>query len=339
LSFHFRSFAFSSLLFMMLTSSVSAQSTDLFYAGKTLQMIIGVSPGGGYDTWGRLVARHIVKKLPGQPNAVAQNMPGGGSIAAGNYIYSVAPRDGTVLGIVNRDAPMAPMTGSAAARFVAARFSWIGTPTVETNVCVSSPSARVRTIDDLRTQEIVMGAGGHGSGSYNYPKAIAALLGFKIKLISGFPGSTDVFLAMERGEVDGMCESLDTFEAKKPKAIANRQLNVLFQGGMEPSSALQGAPYIRDYARNEEERQAIWLLYAGQGLGRPIIAPPDLPASRLEMLRTAFDETMKDADFLAEAKKMNLEVDPRSGRQLETLVKELYSAPRELIEKVAELVR
>ena len=330
---------YSAFLSLLLTTHSHAQSEEQFYSGKTLQMIIGVSPGGGYDTWGRIVARHIVKKIPGQPNAVPQNMPGAGSITAGNYIYSAAPKDGSVLGILNRDAPLAPMTGSAAARFDATKFSWIGTPTVETNVCVLSRNSKIRTVEELKTHELILGAVGPGSGSYNYPKAVAALLGLKIKIISGFPGSTDVFLALERGEVDGMCESLDSVESKKPGAIANKQLHVLFQGGMEPSAELPGVPFIRDFARNEEERQAIRLLYAGQGLGRPFIGPPDLPVERLKALRTAFDETMKDPDFLAEAKKLRLDVDPRSGLQLEDLVKELYSAPKELVRKLGELVR
>jgi len=316
-----------------------AQSEPDFYAGKNLQVIIGVSAGGGYDTWGRIVARHIVRKLPGNPTAVPQNMPGAGSITAGNHIFTAAARDGTVIGILNRDAPLAPLTGSAAARFDATRFSWIGTPTVETNVCFVSNKAAARNIEDIRKREVIMGAVGPGSGSYNYPKALAGLLDLKIKLISGFPGSTDVLLAMERGEVDGMCESLDSVESRKPGAIKARQLHVLFQGGMEPSPELPGVPFIRDFARNEEERQAIKLLYAGQGLGRPFIAPPDLPAGRLATLRKAFDETMKDAEFLAEAKKLRLDVEPRTGAELEALVKELYSAPKELMRRLSDLVR
>ena len=324
---------------LLLTTHSSAQSEEQFFAGKNLQMIIGVSPGGGYDTWGRIVARYIVKKIPGQPTAIPQNMPGAGSITAGNYIYTAAPKDGTVLGILNRDAPLAPMTGSAAARFDATKFSWIGTPTVETNVCVLSGNSKIRTVEELKTKELILGAVGPGSGSYNYPKAVAGLLGFKIKLISGFPGSTDVFLAVERGEVDGMCESLDSVESRKPGAIASKKLHVLFQGGMEPSAELPGVPFIQDFARNDEERKALRLLYAGQGLGRPFIGPPDLQAARLKTLRLAFDETMKDPDFLAEAKKLRLDVDPRTGAQLEELVKELYSAPKELIQKIGELVR
>jgi len=316
-----------------------AQSEPDFYAGKNLQVVIGVSAGGGYDTWGRLVARHIVRKLPGNPTAVPQNMPGAGSITAGNHIFNAAARDGTVIGILNRDAPLAPLTGSAAARFDATRFSWIGTPTVETNVCFVSNKASVRSIEDISKREVILGAVGPGSGSYNYPKALAGLLDLKIKLISGFPGSTDVLLAMERGEVDGMCESLDSVESRKPGAIKAKQLHVLFQGGMEPSPELPGVPFIRDFARNEEERQAIKLLYAGQGLGRPFIAPPDLVTGRLATLRKAFDETMKDAEFLAEAKKLRLDVEPRTGAELEALVKELYSAPKELMRRLSDLVR
>ena len=316
-----------------------AQSEPDFYAGKNLQVVIGVSAGGGYDTWGRIVARHIVRKLPGNPTAVPQNMPGAGSITAGNHIFNAAARDGTVIGILNRDAPLAPLTGSAAARFDATRFSWIGTPTVETNVCFVSSKASVRSIEDISKREVILGAVGPGSGSYNYPKALAGLLDLKIKLISGFPGSTDVLLAMERGEVDGMCESLDSVESRKPGAIKAKQLHVLFQGGMEPSPELPGVPFIRDFARNEEERQAIKLLYAGQGLGRPFIAPPDLVTGRLAILRKAFDETMKDAEFLAEAKKLRLDVEPRTGAELEVLVKELYAAPKELMRRLSDLVR
>ncbi len=316
-----------------------AQSEPDFYAGKNLQVVIGVSAGGGYDTWGRLVARHIVRKLPGNPTAVPQNMPGAGSITAGNHLFNAAARDGTVIGILNRDAPLAPLTGSAAARFDATRFSWIGTPTVETNVCFVSAKASARSIEDIRKREVILGAVGPGSGSYNYPKALAGLLDLKIKLISGFPGSTDVLLAMERGEVDGMCESLDSVESRKPGAIKAKQLHVLFQGGMEPSPELPGVPFIRDFARNEEERQAIKLLYAGQGLGRPFIAPPDLVTGRLAILRKAFDETMKDAEFLAEAKKLRLDVEPRTGAELEALVKELYGAPKELMRRLSDLVR
>ena len=314
-----------------------AQSEPDFYAGKNLQVVIGVSAGGGYDTWGRIVARHIVRKLPGNPTAVPQNMPGAGSITAGNHIFNAAARDGTVIGILNRDAPLAPLTGSAAARFDATRFSWIGTPTVETNVCFVSSKASVRSIEDISKREVILGAVGPGSGSYNYPKALAGLLDLKIKLISGFPGSTDVLLAMERGEVDGMCESLDSVESRKPGAIKAKQLHVLFQGGMEPSPELPGVPFIRDFARTEEERQAIKLLYAGQGLGRPFIAPPGIPAERLAILRKAFVATLEDAEFRADAAKRNMEIQIVTGEEIAAVVARAYASTPDIVARVRRM--
>ena len=329
---------FSSVLCTAGTTALS-QTSEPAFAGKTLQMIIGVGPGGGYDTWGRIVARYIGAKLPGQPSVVPRNMPGAGSIVAANYIYSTAPKDGTVLGILNRDAPLAQLTGSGSARYDATKFSWLGTPTMETNVCISSSRAKVKHIDQLRDMEIVLGGVGPGSGSYNYPKALSGLLDLKIKLISGFPGSNEVFLAMDRGEVDGMCESLDGVESKRPGAIKNKDLNVVFQGGLERSRELSGAPFIMDYARNDDERQVLTLLYAGQGLGRPFIAPPVLQEGRLTMLRQAFDATMIDAEFNAEAKKLRLDVDPRSGSELEELVRKIYAAPKHLVQRLSDVLK
>lgn len=328
-----------SIAMSALATTAVAQSADSEFTGKTLQMIIGVGPGGGYDTWGRLVARHMGAKLPGQPSIVPRNMPGAGSIVAGNYIYATAPKDGTVLGILNRDAPLAQLTGSGSARFDATKFSWIGTPTLETNVCISSSRSKVKSIEQLRDSEIILGAVGPGSGSYNYPKALSGLLGLKIKLISGFPGSNEVFLAMDRGEVDGMCESLDGVESKRPGAIKSSTLNVVFQGGLEPSRELPGVPFIMNYARNDEERQVLTLLYAGQGLGRPFIAPPDLERRTLNLLRTAFVSTMSDNGFRSEASKLGLEIDPRSGAELEALVRKLYASPKELIQRLSAILK
>src|SRR6476620_2020754 len=186
-------------------------------AGNTVQMIIGIGVGGGYDVWGRLVARHIGKHLPGNPLIVPRNMPGGGSINATNYIYNAAPKDGTVIGIITRDAILAPLIGVAGARFDSNRVSWVGSPTSETNVCIAYKRAqmKVKSIDDLFEHELIMGATGVGSGSYAYPSALKVLLGMKFKIVAGFPSSSDVFLAMERGEVDGICESLDSIIGKR----------------------------------------------------------------------------------------------------------------------------
>ena len=308
-------------------------------AGKNVTMIIGFGPGGGYDAWGRVVARHLGKNLPGSPNVVPQNMPGGGSFNAANHIYTIAPKDGTVLGIIARDAALGPLTGASGARFDPLKITWLGTPTLETNVCISMARAKVKTFKDLTESELIIGNTGAGTGTYSYPKALNGIFGTKFKLISGFPSSTDVFLAMERNEVDGICESLDSVIGKRPDWIASKKVNVLFYGGAKPTIDLHGAPFIVDQARNPEERQALEFLYAGQGIGRPFVAPPGLPADRLKMLRDAFSATMKDKDFVADATKQKLDVEPEDGEHLEALIRKVYATPKAVVDRVGELIK
>jgi tripartite-type tricarboxylate transporter receptor subunit TctC len=315
----------------------AAQAPSL--AGKTVIMLIGFGPGGGYDAWGRVVARHLGKHLPGNPTVVPQNMPGGGSLNAANHIYAVAPKDGSMLGIIARDAALAPLTGQSGARFDPLKITWVGTPTTETNVCISTDKAKVKTFEDLLKQELIIGNTGVGTGTYSYPKALNGLLGTKFKLISGFPSSSDVFLAMERGEVDGICESLDSVIGKRPDWIASKKVNVLFQAGIEPNPTIKGVPYILDLARTAEQKQAIEFLYAGQGIGRPFVAPPALPADRLKMLREAFDATMKDPDFRADAKKQTLDVEPEDGDHLAALIGKIYATPKPIVDKIGELIK
>jgi len=310
-----------------------------FRDGKSLTMLIGFGPGGGYDRWGRTVARHIGKHLPGKPNAISQNMPGAGSFNAANNIFSIAPKDGTVMGIIARDAPLGPLTGQTGARFDPLKISWIGTPTVETNVCIARAQADVKTVADLQTKELILGETGAGTGTRSYPKALSSILGMKFKLIAGFPSSSDVFLAMERGEVDGICESLDSVHGKKPDWIPKRVVNVLFQGGDGINHEIKDVPHILQFAKTDQERAEITFLYAGQGIGRPFVAPPDMPAERLKMLRDAFNATMKDAEFVAEVQKQSLDLDPRTGEQLEKLIREIYATPKPIVDKIGELIK
>jgi tripartite-type tricarboxylate transporter receptor subunit TctC len=307
-------------------------------AGKTFRMIIGFGVGGGYDLWARAVAQHMGKHLPGNPTLIPQNMPAGGSLAAANFLYEAAPKDGTVLGLIGRDAPLAPITGASGARFDPTRMSWLGTPTKETNICIAYHTAAVKTVQDLYDKELLMGDVGPGSGTRAYPKALAALLGMKFKLVSGYPSSADIFLAMERGEVQGICESLDSVRSRRPDWIATKQVSVLFQGAPEPSPELKGVPLVRDLARNDEERQAIDFLYAGQGIGRPFAAPPNLPSDVLKVLRDAFDATMRDPEFIADVKKQKFDLDPENGETLAGLINKIYATPKPIVEKVTALV-
>jgi len=324
---------------LALAGPACAQSSADVFAGKSLTMIIGFGPGGGYDLWGRAVARHIGKHLPGKPNVVPQNMPGAGSFNATNHIYSVAPKDGSVMGIIARDAPLGPLTGATGARFEATKISWIGSPTTETNVCIASRTAKVKNVKDLYEHELIVGDTGVGTGTHAYPKALNGLLGMKFKLIAGFPSSSDVFLAIERGEVDGICESLDSVTGKRPDWISTGRVVILFQGGAEPNHELKNVPFVVDLGRNAQEKQAIEFLYAGQGIGRPFVAPPDLPADRLRMLREAFDKTMKDPEFLEDTKKQKLDVDPVGGPQLEALIKKIYATPQDVVDKIGALIK
>jgi tripartite-type tricarboxylate transporter receptor subunit TctC len=308
-------------------------------AGKSVQMIIGFGPGGGYDLWARTLGRHIGKHLPGNPNVVPQNMPGAGSFTAASYIFNIAPKDGSALGIIARDAALGPLTGASGARFDPTRLSWIGTPTKETNVCIAFHTAQVKSVQDLYDKQLILGDTGPGTGTRSYPKALNELLGMKFKLVGGFPASSDVFLAMERGEVDGICESLDSIKIRRPDWIPSGKVAILFQGGAEPNPELKDVPFVRDLARTPEQKQAIEFLYAGQGIGRPFVAPPDLPAERLKMLRDAFNATMKDADFIAETKKSKLELEPEDGEHLAALIAKIYATPKPIVDKIANLIK
>ena len=308
-------------------------------AGKSVQMIIGFGPGGGYDLWGRTLGRHIGKHLPGHPNVVPQNMPGAGSYTAASYIFNIAPKDGSVLGIIARDAALGPLTGASGARFDPTRLSWIGTPTKETNVCIVFHTAPVKSVQDLYEKQLILGDTGPGTGTRSYPKVLNDVLGMKFKLVGGFPSSAEVFLAMERGEVDGICESLDSIKNRRPDWIPTRKIAILFQGGAEPNPELQGVPFVLDLARTDEQKKTIEFLYAGQGIGRPFVAPPDLPAERLKMLRDAFNATMKDADFIAETKKSKLELEPEDGEHLAALIAKIYATPKPIVDKIANLIK
>jgi tripartite-type tricarboxylate transporter receptor subunit TctC len=308
-------------------------------AGKSVQMIIGFGPGGGYDLWGRTVGRHIGRHLPGNPTVVPQNMPGAGSYVAASYIFNIAPKDGTVLGIIARDAALGPLSGAAGARFDPTKLSWIGTPTKETNVCIAYHTAQVKSARDLFEKQLIVGDTGPGTGTRSYPKVLNELIGMKFKLVGGFPASSDVFLAMERGEVEGICESFDSIKVRRPDWIATKKISILFQGGAAPNPELKDVPFVLDFARTPVEKQALEFLYAGQGIGRPFVAPPELPAERLKMLRDAFNATMADTEFRADAAKSKLELEPEDGEHLAALIAKIYATPKPIVDRITGLIK
>jgi tripartite-type tricarboxylate transporter receptor subunit TctC len=317
----------------------AAQSSTGYYVGKTVKMIIGLGTGGGYDLWARTLARHIGKHLPGNPTVISQNMEGAGSFRAANYMYSQAPKDGTAMALIARDASLGPITGNPGAQFDPRKFSWLGTTTTETNVCIAHKTAVVKSLQDLVEKELMVGDNGAGTGTGTYPKALNALLGLKFKIIRGYASSADVVLAMERGEVEGYCESLESVIGKRPDWISSGTVNVLFQGGVRPSPELKGVPFINDLAKNAEDRTAVEFLYAGQGIGRPFFAPPDVAPGVLRMMRDAFNATMKDPEFVAEVKQRKLTLEPENGEYMEQLINRIYATPKPIVEKVANLIK
>ncbi len=323
---------------LCLPSAATAQpAPDL--TGRQVVVIIGFGVGSGYDTWGRHVARHIGRHLPGKPTVVPQNMPGAGSFVAINHIYAVAPKDGTVIAAVARDAPLGPLMGAPGARFDATKLTWVGTPTTETNVCLTTQKAKVQSFEDLLKQELILGDTGPGTGTYVYPKALNGLLGTKFRLITGFHASSDVFLAIERGEVEGICESLDSALARRPEWVKDGRIKFIFQGGATPSPKIPGVPHIRDFAKQERHKVAIDFLYAGQGIGRPFIAPPGLAPERVKMLRDAFDATMKDPEFMADVGRSKLELLPVGGDELARRIDRIYATPKDVVDEIGNLIK
>jgi tripartite-type tricarboxylate transporter receptor subunit TctC len=319
-------------------SALQAQPVEPF-TNKNMQLLIGFGTGGGYDMWGRLVARHIGRNLAGKPTIVPQNMPGAGSFVATSHIYNAAPKDGTVFGIIARDAALGPLLGAPGARYDATKLSWLGTPAKETNVCIAYNTKKVKTAEDLFTNELILGDTGPGTGTRQFPRALAQVLGMKFRNVSGFPSSADVFLALERGEVDGFCESLDSIKSRRPDWIPQKKVAVLFQGGVEKNPELKDVPIIIDFAKTEEQKRIIEFLYSGQGIGRPFVAPPNMPPERLKTLRNAFAATMKDPDFVADVKNSKFELDPEDGDHLQSLIEKIYATPKAIVDKVGELVK
>ncbi len=332
------SFLAAALAATFAAASAGAQPADLL-AGKTVTLIIGFGTGGGYDLWGRTVARHIAKHLPGNPTVVPQNMPGAGSYVAAIHLYAAAPKDGTMFGIIARDAALGPLSNAPGARFDPIKMSWLGSPTREHNVCIANSSAKVKTVNDLRDKELILGDTGPGTGTRSYPKVLNDVFGYKFKLVSGFRSSSDVFLAMERGEVEGICESLDSINQRKPDWIPKKVVNVLLQAGTDSRPELNGVPNVLSLARNGEEKQLLEYLYAGQDIGRPFVAPPDLPPDRLTMLRGAFAATMQDPEFVTEVLRSKLELDPINGEDLAKLIAKIYATPKPIIERVSNLIK
>jgi len=309
-----------------------AQPVADFYRGKTIQMLIGYTVGGGYDLNARVLARHMGKHIPGNPNIVAQNMAGAGSLRLANFLYNVAPKDGTAIGIVGRGMAMEPLIGGSATQYDARRYTWIGSVSDQVSLCATWHTSKVKSWNDMLKTDFTVGGEGSGSDPDMFATMIRSIFGVKVRLVSGYPGGNEINLAMERGEVDGRCGwSWSSIKITKPDWLKTKRINLALQMALHKNSELNDVPLVMDFARDERDRQILKLVLSRQEMGWPFTAPPDLPRERADALRAAFDATMKDPDYLAEANQRRLDVNPMTGAAIETLIGELYATPPDVI--------
>jgi tripartite-type tricarboxylate transporter receptor subunit TctC len=310
----------------------SADAVADFYSGKTITVMIGYSAGGGYDTYARTVARHMGKHIPGNPNLIAKNRPGAGSMKLANELYNTLPKDGTTIGIIGRGLLMEPLFGTEQAKFDPGEFNWLGSANNEVSVCVSWHTSPVETVEDMMTKTLIVGGTGPGADTDTFPKVLNNVIGTKLKLITGYPGGNDILLAMERGEVDGRCGySWSSAKSRKADWLKEGKMRVLVQMSTAKHPDLPDVPFVMDLAKTDKDRQVLALIFARQAWGRPFLAPPGIPEDRVTALQAAFMATMADPEFLADAEKQNLEITPISGEEIGTLIRDLYASPKDII--------
>jgi len=319
-------------------SGAGAQPARDFYKGKQITMLVSTAAGGGYDTYARTLARHMRKHIPGNPGIVPRNMPGAdGAIAAG-ALYNSVPRDGLTFAALTNGIAMDPLFDRFVGRFDAQKFSWIGSIGKLMNVCVTWHTSAVKTIEQARQREVIVSASGATSNSVMMPKIANQLLGTRFKVIPGY-SDPDVTLAMERGEVDGVCGlAYTTLKATRPQWFRDNRLNILLQIGLTKFPDLPNVPSAVELLSSPADRTVLELILIRQEMGRPFAAPPGIPSERLAILRRAFDATLKDPAFLSDAARLQMEIDPLDGPAIEALLAKAYNAPRDVVAAAAQLV-
>jgi tripartite-type tricarboxylate transporter receptor subunit TctC len=318
---------------------VQAQSVADFYRGKTVSMLIGGSPGGGFDTLARAIARHIAAHLPGNPTIVPKNMPGAGGTLVLDHLYNVAEKDGSVIALVNNTPPFVPLFSGKPARFDATKFNWLGTPSVESPLVLIWHSVPVNSVEDLRTKEISVGASGGDSAQAFYTRLLNATLGTKMKIISGYRGQNDIFIAMERREIDGYPSVFySSLTSTRPDWLRDGVAKVVLQYGPEPLKELPNVSWLPALLTNRDDKRLVETATAPNALGRPLLMPPGVPADRLVAMRKALMDTFTDPAFKSEAEKIGLIINaPRTGEQLQEVVSNAYAAPVAVVERVRKL--
>lgn len=315
-------------------STAGAQSVENFYRGKTINIILGFPGGGSNDLYLRAVAHHIVKHIPGNPTSIVRNMPGGGSLAAANHLFNVAPKDGTVLGLVSATIPTEAAVGAPNVKFDPTKFNWIGRIASNIHMTFVTNKSPVRTIEDAFEREVILGATGRSATVAIYPVVLANVIGVKFKLVMGYAGSNNAMLAMERGEVDGHSTSIETVRAIHPDWISEKRITILVQYALKRHPDLPNVPMSWELARTEQDREVLRMVASATEVGKMIMAPPDIPADRVYALRRAFDATVKDSEFIADLKAARIELNPMPGEELQKFVEHVGKVPPAILDRV-----
>jgi tripartite-type tricarboxylate transporter receptor subunit TctC len=318
------------------TSRAQAQqSADEFYRGKIINLYVGFAPGGSYDYYARLYGRFMGRYIPGHPTIVTQTMLGGGSLQAANYLYAVAPKDGTALGVVTQTLMLEEAMLTPGVRYKATELTWIGRMTAVLETVIISQDAKAKTIYDVRQYETNMAGTGSGSPSEGYPRLLNAFAATKFKVISGYPGASNAMMALENGEIDAVQVSWNTIVRTKQDWVQNHRINVLVQATPERSSELPDVPTLVELGNTPDDRKALAFYTSAAAVGRAMIATPGIPADRVKALRDAFNATQKDPDFLAEIEKSQSELNPASGEYLQQLTQTVVATPPDIVRRTS----
>ena len=313
--------------------SAQAQPVADFYKGKTIRLLIPAAVGDSYDTEGRLIARHLTKYIPGNPTILPENMPGASGRNVASYIYNVAPKDGSVLALVQQSVVLAQAMRQTGINFDAAKFNWIGTPSAPISVLAVWHTAGVKTIEEAKHKEVTIGSTSTAGNNFVYPKLMKELVGAKFKIITGYPGGAPIDLAMERGEVQGRGSNpWNNYKLAHPQWITEGKLIALVQMSRNKHPELPNVPRLIDLAPNQDAKKIFELMSEGSDIGRPLVTAPGVPADRVKALREAFAKTMQDPEFRAEAAKLNVDIEPTVGEELQALAEKMLSTSQGTID-------
>jgi tripartite-type tricarboxylate transporter receptor subunit TctC len=331
-------FAVTALVLAFTAQATAQESVAQFYQGKTIRLIVGVAVGSGYDINARALARHLGEHIPGKPTIIVQNQPGSGSVSMTNQLYNSGPFDGTVIGAAFGGMPTAPLLTPEGVKFDPNKLIWLGSTNRETHVTYLWNTSPVNNYEDIKKREVVVGAQAPGTTQYDFPLVANAIFGTKFKIVTGYGGTPQIHLAMERGEIEGNgASAYTTIKALNSDWIKDKKIKIIAQWALRPDPELPGVPSILDLAKNDADKAALLLVLARLDFGRPFFVPPNVPADRVAALRKAFDDTMKDPAFLAEAEKLKLEIDPLNGVQMTKLVADVLATPKDVVQRVRNI--